>query len=74
VLPILRRDKSGNMLSEHGDILQRCRQYVCDLQTTNARSEELISENATLSNAEEVPPPPSHLSRIKSSNREVQIT
>jgi hypothetical protein len=54
------RDKSGNILSEHGDILRRWRQYFHDLQITNARSEELISENTNLNNAEEVPPPTYH--------------
>ena len=56
VLPIFCKDKSCNILSEHGDILQRWRQYFCDLQTTNARPEELISDNTILNNAEEVPP------------------
>jgi len=44
-------------LSEHGDILQRWRQYFCDLQTISSGTEELISENVILSNSEEVPPP-----------------
>jgi len=44
-------------LSEHGDILRRWRQYFCDLQTINYRTEELISENIILSNSEQVPPP-----------------
>jgi len=44
-------------LSEHGDILRRWRQYFCDLQTINSRTEELISENIILSNSEQVPPP-----------------
>ena len=57
VLPIFCKDKSGNILSEHGDILQRWKQYFCDLQTMNARPEEFIFENAILNNAEEVPPP-----------------
>jgi hypothetical protein len=57
VLPIICKDKSGNILSEHGDILQRWKQYFCDLQSTNARSKELISENTILNNIEEVPPP-----------------
>jgi hypothetical protein len=48
VLPIFFKDKSGNILSEHGDILQRWRQYFCDLQTMNAIPEELISENNQL--------------------------
>ena len=57
VLPISCKDKSGNILSEHGDILQRWRQYFCDLQTISSGTEELISENVILSNSEEVPPP-----------------
>jgi hypothetical protein len=57
VLPIFCKDKSCNILSEHGDILRRWRQYFCDLQTINTRTEELISKNIILSNAEEVPPP-----------------
>jgi hypothetical protein len=56
VLPIFYKDKSGNILSEHGDILQRWRPYFCDLQSMNASSEELISENTILNNVE-VPPP-----------------
>jgi len=40
VLPIFCKDKSGNILSEHGDILRRWRQYFCDLQTINTRNEE----------------------------------
>jgi len=57
VLPISCKDKSGNILSEHGDILRRWRQYFCDLQTISSGTEELISENVILSNSEEVPPP-----------------
>ena len=60
MLPVFCREKSGNILSEHGDILQRWRQYFCELQTTNVRSEELISENTILNNTEEVPPPTYH--------------
>ena len=33
---------------------------MCDLQTINTRSEELISENLILSHAEEIPPPTYH--------------
>jgi len=51
------KDKSGNISSEHGDILRRRRQYFCDLQTISSRTEESISENIILSNSEEVPPP-----------------
>jgi len=57
MLPIFCKDKNGNILSEHGDIVRRWRQYFCDLQTINTKTEELISENVILSNAEEVPPP-----------------
>jgi len=57
VLPTFCKDKSGNILSGHGDILRRWRQYFCDLQTINTRTEDLISESIILSNAEEVPPP-----------------
>ena len=57
MLPTFCRDKSGNILSEHGDFLQRWRQYFCDLQTINVRSEDLISEEKILNNTEEVPPP-----------------
>ena len=57
MLPALCRDKSGNILSEHGDILQRRNQYFCDLQNVNARFKELIPENIILNNVEEVSPP-----------------
>ena len=56
MLPLSCKDKSCNILSEHGDILRRWRQYFCDLQTSSG-TEELISENVILSNSEEVPPP-----------------
>ena len=56
VLPIFCKDKSGNILSEHRDFLQRWKQYFCDLQSTNARHKELISESTILNNVE-VPPP-----------------
>jgi hypothetical protein len=46
-----------NILSHHRDILQRRKQYFCDLQSTNARYKELILENTILNNVEEVPPP-----------------
>jgi hypothetical protein len=54
VLPIFCKDKSGNILSEHGDILQRWKQYFCDIQSRNARFKELISENMILNNVEDV--------------------
>ena len=56
MLPIFCKDKIGNMLSEHGDILQRWKLYFCDLQSMNARFKELIVENTILNNVE-VPPP-----------------
>jgi hypothetical protein len=56
VLPILCKDKYGNILSEHGDILQRWKQYFCDLQSMNARSEKQVPENIIFNNVEEVPP------------------
>ena len=57
VLSIFCKDKSGNILSEHGDILQRWKKYFFDLQSVNARFKELIPENTILNNLEEVPPP-----------------
>jgi hypothetical protein len=45
VFPAFHKDKSGNILSEHGDILQRWKQHFCDLQNINTRSDELVSEN-----------------------------
>jgi len=57
VLPISCKDKSDNILSEHGDILRSWRKYFCDLQTISSGTEELISEIVILSNSEEVPPP-----------------
>jgi len=57
VLPISCKDKSGNLLLEHGDILRMWRQYFCDLQTISSGTEESISENIILSNSEEVPLP-----------------
>jgi hypothetical protein len=55
VLPIFCKDKSGNILSEHRDTLQRWKQYFCDLQSMNTRYKELIPENTILNNGE-VPP------------------
>jgi len=57
VLPISCKHESGNILSEHRDILRRWRQYFGDLQTISSGTEELISENVILSNFDEVPPP-----------------
>jgi len=42
---------------QNSDILQRWKQYFCDLQSTNTRHKELISENTILNNVQEVPPP-----------------
>jgi hypothetical protein len=56
VLPIFCKDKSGNILSERGDIRQIWKKYFSDLQSMNARLKELISENTILNNVE-VPPP-----------------
>jgi hypothetical protein len=57
MLPIICTDKYGNILSEHGDILQRWKQYFCDLRSMNARSVELVPENIIFNNVEEVPLP-----------------
>jgi hypothetical protein len=57
VLPVLCKDKYGNKLSEHGDILQIWKQYFCDLQSMNVRSEEQVPENIIFNNVEEVLPP-----------------
>ena len=57
MLPISFKAKSCNILSEHGDILQKWRQYYCDLQTIGSETKKLICENLILSNFEEVPPP-----------------
>ena len=57
MLPISCKDKSGNILSQHGDILRRWKQYFCNLQTISSGTVELISENVILSNSEEIPPP-----------------
>jgi sorting nexin-29 len=56
VLPRFCKDRSGNILAEHGDILQRWKQYFCDLQSMSARFKELISEDTILNNVEKVPP------------------
>jgi hypothetical protein len=55
VLPVLCKNKYGKIMSEHGDILQRWKQYFCDLQSVNARSEELVPENIIFNNVEETP-------------------
>jgi len=57
VLPIFCKDKSDNILPEHGDILQRWEKHFCDLQRMNARLEELAFENIIFINVEEVHPP-----------------
>ena len=38
-------------------MLQRWKQYFCDLQSMNAKFKELIPENTILNNVEEEPPP-----------------
>jgi hypothetical protein len=58
-LPICCKDKSGNILSER-DILQRWKQYLCDLQSMNTSLSELNSEKIIFNNLEEVPPPTYH--------------
>ena len=50
-------DKSGNILSEHRDILQRWKQHFRDLQSMNVRLKELVFENIIFNNVEEAPPP-----------------
>jgi len=47
-------------LSEHQDILQRWKQYFCDLQSLNNLQSEMDTENITYNNIEEVPPPTYH--------------
>ena len=54
VLPIFCKDKSGNILSEHRDILQRWKQHFCDLQSMNVRPKEIVFENIIFNNVEEV--------------------
>ena len=56
MLPIFCKKKTGNILSEHGDILQRWKKYFRDLQSMNARFKEIILENTILNNVQEVPP------------------
>ena len=56
-LPNFCKDKYGNILSEHQDILQRWKQHVCDLQNLNELQPERVTENITFNNEEEVPPP-----------------
>ena len=56
-LPNFCKDKYGNILSEHQDILQRWKQHVCDLQNLNELQPERVTENITFKNEEEVPPP-----------------
>jgi hypothetical protein len=56
-LPNFCKDKKGNILSEHQDILQRWKQYFCDLQSLNDPQSKMDTENITYNNVEEVPPP-----------------
>jgi hypothetical protein len=51
------KDKRGSVLSEHGYILQRWKEYFCDLQRMSSSLEGLITENTTFNNIEAVPPP-----------------
>jgi len=59
-LPNFCKDKRGNILSEHQDILQSWKQYFCDLQSLNDPQSEMDTENITYNNVEEVPPPTYH--------------
>lgn len=38
----IHKDKRGNILSEHQDILQRWKQYFCDLQSLNDPNQKWI--------------------------------
>jgi hypothetical protein len=60
MLPIFCKDKNVNIVSEQEEILQRWKQYFCDLHCINARPKELTLENIILKNVEEVPPPTYH--------------
>ena len=71
-LPNFCKDKYGNTLSEHKNILQRWKQRFCDLQSLNDLQPEAITENITFNNEEEVPP--THLSRSNTSNRKAKNT
>jgi len=57
VLPTFCKDKSGNILSDHRDILQRWKQHFCNLQSRSTRTEELVFGNIIFNNVKEVPPP-----------------
>ena len=59
-MPNFCKDKSGNILSEHKDILQRWKQYFCDLQSLKDSQSEIDIENITFNNVEEVSPPTYH--------------
>jgi hypothetical protein len=59
-LPNFCKDKHGNILSEHQDILQRWKQYFCDLQSLNDCQTEIDIDNVTFNNMEEVPPSTYH--------------
>jgi len=60
ILPNCCKDKKGNILSEQQDILQRWKQYFCNLQNLKDPQPEIDSENITYNNIEEVPPPTYH--------------
>jgi hypothetical protein len=68
---MLCKDKRRNILSERGDILQRWKQYFCDLQSMNASLEVLIPENTTFNNREDVPPPT--YSKVKQVREKLKI-
>ena len=51
------KGRSGNILSEYRDILQRWKQHFCDLQSRNVRPKEIVFENIIFNTVEEVPPP-----------------
>ena len=50
------KDKDGSILSEQTDILQRWKQYFCDLQSLSESQTVIDTEGITFNN-EEVPPP-----------------
>jgi hypothetical protein len=49
-LPNFCKDKHGNILSEHQDILQRWKQYFYDLQSFNDCQMEIDIDNVTFNN------------------------
>jgi hypothetical protein len=62
------KDKYGNTLSEHQNILQRWKQHFCDLQSLNELQPEANTENITKKNS------PTHLPRSNTSNRTTKNT